>query len=208
MISGPFGGGKRTIRDAQETSGRDKLQPGTYYVLTTRGVFVSSKNIEGAEYFGVETVVKRTIVSFSAEENAPYARSQRVGETGSWTFNLNPSNSKFAYLPAGNVKNLTRALMDTHGFYEALAGHTQYRDEVIALYTKYTQGDETADPFSYVANMLAHEGGEMLTGLPLRIVAVDGRNKKNPGAHLFPKCVCYAVDEDEYRTYYTSTSAT
>lgn len=208
MPRGPFSGRKTKIADAQEQGGRDKFQPGTYVAKITRGVYVESKNVNGAEYFGVETLVTETVSGKSAEENRPYQRSQRSGEAASWVFNLNPPNANHQYLADGNVKNLVNAIMHTDGFDDCL---TEEEDEILGILMEAYEGgkdltdaemkacdvdDPSPDPFAYVANLLVEDGGEKFAGLGLRVVARDARDRKKVDARPFVACTCYAIEAE------------
>lgn len=207
MPKGPFSGRKTRIADATPTGGRDKFAPGTYVVRITRGVYTESKNVSGAEYFGIETIVIDTISGKTSEENRPYERSQKPGEAASWVFNLNPPNRNHQYLADGNVKNLAEAIMKTDGFGEALTddedeilgflveAHETGRSLTEAEMDKAEVDDPDPDPFAYVANMLVDEGGEKFVGLNIRVVARDARNRKNADARPFVACTCYPIEE-------------
>lgn len=200
-MAGPFTG-RRKISGASESGARDKYTPGTYYSRVVKGVFKESEQVQGAEYFGIETAVVYVVTAYSADENAPYDASRKAGANASWTWNLNPPNRAFQYLADGNVKNLCKALSETEGFVECLS--EDEASKLDDLMEAFNNGDENSDPYGFIGNLLVSEGGEKFAGLPIKIVARDGRSKnnKNTNANLFCACTVYPVDADELAEFY------
>lgn len=209
--------GKRKIQNAQVQGSRSKFTPGTYFSTLSKGVYVESKNDNGT-YFGVETTVVHVISGFSAEDNAPYAASLRRGQPGNWVFNIDLKPT-YQYLADGNIKNVAQAIIDTHGFEEACG---EDFETFVTIYEAYEEDnplpegfcrengildsdgnpDTVADPFAWVSDRLIEEGGERFVGLPLKVVATDKRNKKDPNANLFTACTLSGVSAEEMVEYF------
>lgn len=230
MPRGPFTG-RRRVSDAKEHGAKDKFTPGTYIFRISRGIYnPDSKSVEDAEWYGIESTVVKTLVEHSAEENAPYGASRRPGQSASWVFNLNPAQKRNAYLPMGNVKNLVKAVMETHGFQECFGYDsegeplpTQSRqdrqlwEDFEEIYEAWDEGrdlDEDVaerndmevdepDPFNWVGDQLCADEGERFAGLCLRGVARDarGKDKRDNDQFIFCAVTCYPLEADEVAEY-------
>lgn len=213
--------GKRSVKNATAQGSQDKYTPGAYYAVITKGVYVVSTQYDGATYFGVETAVMHVIQSNTAEQNAPYPASPRVGQSASWVFNL---NQRHQYLADGNIKNIAESIIDTVGF-EAACGESfevfnyiweAYEEEnslpeAFCLENGIVDPEGNAatdpDPFSWVCDRLIEEGGEMFAGLPIRVQARDARKKGAAAANLFTACILSPVSQDEMEEFFGATAA-
>ena len=153
------------------------LSPGTYHVQITRSFDIAGDPEKGDYYrlFGVEGTVLETVYAYKEGEVGPIGTSvgqasRRPGQRVSHKWDL---NGKWKNIGARKARELSEALITTHGFREALSTDILQEDgessgvQFIEIFDEMQSEGE--DIHSFVAD-LCLEHPDLFSGLILAVV--------------------------------------
>ncbi len=174
---------------------RPFFSPGTYLAEVDGGIHVDKD--ARLLLWGLNFRILEVEQGFTAEQNAPFEATRRVGSGAAIKYNL---RAEWAQIMFANALSVCDALFRTYGFDQAVNKIDPGAYEaLLKMQDMFNEGNKAARPAAAIADMVA-EHLDLFDGLVVRItndelLSKDGQRRAKP----MTKDVATPIDEATYK---------